>query len=112
MFLELAEGVDHRTWIHHLRQGDYSAWFRSPPAEAGGGPTHGGVVAAPCQKLHATLRTGLTSSSTVADSSTTRPMLIRPAARSDYSLCSVLSTSKKIALFVRRPIRQKAGGSP
>jgi hydroxymethylpyrimidine pyrophosphatase-like HAD family hydrolase len=28
-FMELAEGVDDETWLHHLRQGDYSAWFRT-----------------------------------------------------------------------------------
>jgi HAD superfamily hydrolase (TIGR01484 family) len=28
LFLELAEGVDDDTWLHHLRQGDYSRWFR------------------------------------------------------------------------------------
>jgi HAD superfamily hydrolase (TIGR01484 family) len=28
-FLELAEGVDDETWLHHLRQGDYSDWFRA-----------------------------------------------------------------------------------
>ncbi|WP_026379241.1 HAD family hydrolase [Afifella pfennigii] len=27
-FLKLAEGVDDATWEHHLRAGDYSAWFR------------------------------------------------------------------------------------
>jgi hypothetical protein len=27
MFIHLAEGVDDVTWLHHLRQGDYSAWF-------------------------------------------------------------------------------------
>jgi len=27
-FLQLAEGVDDETWLHHLHQGDYSAWFR------------------------------------------------------------------------------------
>jgi HAD superfamily hydrolase (TIGR01484 family) len=27
-FMELAEGVDEETWLHHLRQGDYSDWFR------------------------------------------------------------------------------------
>jgi hypothetical protein len=27
-FLELADGVDEETWLHHLRQGDYSRWFR------------------------------------------------------------------------------------
>lgn len=28
MFLQLAEGLDPATWEHHLRRGDYSAWFR------------------------------------------------------------------------------------
>jgi hypothetical protein len=28
VFMQLAEGVDDETWLHHLRQGDYSRWFR------------------------------------------------------------------------------------
>jgi hypothetical protein len=28
MFNQIAEGVDDETWQHHLRQGDYSRWFR------------------------------------------------------------------------------------
>jgi hypothetical protein len=28
IFLELAEGVDEETWLHHLNQGDYSRWIR------------------------------------------------------------------------------------
>lgn len=28
IFLQIAEGIDDRTWEHHLRAGDYSAWFR------------------------------------------------------------------------------------
>jgi hypothetical protein len=28
LFLQLADGVDDATWEHHLRQGDYAAWFR------------------------------------------------------------------------------------
>jgi hydroxymethylpyrimidine pyrophosphatase-like HAD family hydrolase len=28
IFLQLAEGVDEGTWLHHLRAGDYSRWFR------------------------------------------------------------------------------------
>jgi hydroxymethylpyrimidine pyrophosphatase-like HAD family hydrolase len=28
VFTQLAEGVDDETWQHHLRQGDYSRWFR------------------------------------------------------------------------------------
>jgi len=27
-FEQLAEGVDDETWLHHLRRGDYSRWFR------------------------------------------------------------------------------------
>lgn len=27
-FVQLAEGVDDATWLHHLRSGDYSRWFR------------------------------------------------------------------------------------
>ncbi|HWE24681.1 MAG TPA: HAD-IIB family hydrolase [Myxococcales bacterium] len=27
-FEELADGVDDATWVHHLRRGDYSRWFR------------------------------------------------------------------------------------
>ncbi len=29
LFTQLAEGVDDATWLHHLRRGDYSAWFRA-----------------------------------------------------------------------------------
>jgi hydroxymethylpyrimidine pyrophosphatase-like HAD family hydrolase len=28
LFLQIAEGVDERTWLHHLGQGDYSRWLR------------------------------------------------------------------------------------
>ena len=28
LFLQLAEGVDDGTWLHHLRAGDYSRWVR------------------------------------------------------------------------------------
>ncbi|HXG65161.1 MAG TPA: HAD family hydrolase [Blastocatellia bacterium] len=28
LFLQIADGVDDETWMHHLRQGDYSRWFR------------------------------------------------------------------------------------
>ena len=30
IFLQIAEGIDDRTWEHHLRKGDYSEWFRRP----------------------------------------------------------------------------------
>lgn len=29
IFLQLADGVDDATWLYHLRQGEYSAWFRN-----------------------------------------------------------------------------------
>jgi hydroxymethylpyrimidine pyrophosphatase-like HAD family hydrolase len=28
VFIQLAEGVDDVTWLHHLHQGDYAHWFR------------------------------------------------------------------------------------
>jgi HAD superfamily hydrolase (TIGR01484 family) len=28
LFMQLADGVDDATWMHHLRRGDYSDWFR------------------------------------------------------------------------------------
>jgi hypothetical protein len=28
LFLQIADGVDDETWMHHLRAGDYSEWFR------------------------------------------------------------------------------------
>src|SRR5512147_922046 len=28
MFVQIAEGVDDATWLHHLRAGDYSRWLR------------------------------------------------------------------------------------
>lgn len=29
IFLQIADGIDDATWEHHLRAGDYSAWFRN-----------------------------------------------------------------------------------
>ena len=28
VFVKMAEGVDEETWLHHLRLGHYSQWFR------------------------------------------------------------------------------------
>jgi hypothetical protein len=28
IFVQIAEGIDDRTWLHHLRAGDYSRWLR------------------------------------------------------------------------------------
>jgi hypothetical protein len=29
LFLQMADGVDDETWLHHLSSGDYSGWFRA-----------------------------------------------------------------------------------
>jgi hydroxymethylpyrimidine pyrophosphatase-like HAD family hydrolase len=34
LFLQLADGVDDATWLYHLRQGDYSRWFREAIKDA------------------------------------------------------------------------------
>jgi hypothetical protein len=28
LFLQIADGVDDQTWLHHLQRADYSRWFR------------------------------------------------------------------------------------
>jgi hypothetical protein len=28
LFMQLGDGVDDATWLHHLRQGDYARWLR------------------------------------------------------------------------------------
>lgn len=28
LFMQISEGVDEETWMHHLKQGDFSRWFR------------------------------------------------------------------------------------
>jgi hydroxymethylpyrimidine pyrophosphatase-like HAD family hydrolase len=35
LFLQLADGVDDATWLYHLRQGDYSRWFRDSVKDEG-----------------------------------------------------------------------------
>ena len=35
MFIQLADGVDDPTWLHHLRSGDYSRWFREAIKDEG-----------------------------------------------------------------------------
>jgi hypothetical protein len=35
LFLQIAAGVDDRTWLHHLRAGDYSTWVRDAIKDAG-----------------------------------------------------------------------------
>lgn len=35
VFLQSAEGVDDDTWLHHLRRGDYSRWFRDAIKDPG-----------------------------------------------------------------------------
>jgi hydroxymethylpyrimidine pyrophosphatase-like HAD family hydrolase len=34
LFLQIAEGVDDETWLHHLERGDYSRWFREKIKDA------------------------------------------------------------------------------
>jgi len=29
LFMQIADGVDDQTWLHHLHQGDYSTWMKS-----------------------------------------------------------------------------------
>lgn len=33
-FVQLAEGVDEKTWDFHLKRGDYSAWLRGSLKDA------------------------------------------------------------------------------
>jgi hypothetical protein len=35
LFIQLADGVDDETWLHHLRIGDYSRWFREAIKDEG-----------------------------------------------------------------------------
>lgn len=35
VFLQMAEGVDKATWLHHLRNGDYSRWFEEAIKDPG-----------------------------------------------------------------------------
>ena len=35
LFLQMAEGVDDDTWMHHLAAGDYSKWFRTAIKDEG-----------------------------------------------------------------------------
>ena len=35
LFIQLAAGVDDETWLHHLRSGDYSRWFREAIKDEG-----------------------------------------------------------------------------
>ena len=35
LFMQMADGVDDATWLHHLRQGDYSRWFQDKIKDEG-----------------------------------------------------------------------------
>lgn len=35
LFLQLADGIDDETWLHHLHRGDYSAWFKEAIKDPG-----------------------------------------------------------------------------
>jgi HAD superfamily hydrolase (TIGR01484 family) len=45
IFLQLADGIDDETWLHHLRRGDYSRWFREAIKDEGLALEAGGVEA-------------------------------------------------------------------
>src|SRR5262249_45711422 len=47
LFIQLAAGVDDETWTHHLRNRDYSRWFREAiKDEALGAPAAAAAAAA------------------------------------------------------------------
>jgi len=35
LFSQIADGIDDATWLHHLRRGDYSRWFREKIKDPG-----------------------------------------------------------------------------
>jgi HAD superfamily hydrolase (TIGR01484 family) len=57
LFLQMADGVDDATWLHHLRAGEYSRWFREAikdealASEAEGVERRAGLSAADGRKL-------------------------------------------------------------
>jgi len=56
-FMQVADGVDDETWLHHLRNGDYSRWFRDAikdaelAAEAERAQVHPGLSPAESRRL-------------------------------------------------------------
>jgi HAD superfamily hydrolase (TIGR01484 family) len=57
IFMQLADGVDDETWLHHLQQADYSRWFREAikdedlAAEAAGVESQAGLSPAESRAL-------------------------------------------------------------
>jgi HAD superfamily hydrolase (TIGR01484 family) len=47
LFLQLADGVDDETWLHHLRRNEYSAWFRAAVKDDGLADEVGRIEARP-----------------------------------------------------------------
>jgi hydroxymethylpyrimidine pyrophosphatase-like HAD family hydrolase len=47
LFLQIADGVDDATWLHHLGQGDYSRWFRADLKDPGLADEAAAIEAAP-----------------------------------------------------------------
>jgi HAD superfamily hydrolase (TIGR01484 family) len=47
LFLQIAAGVDDRTWLHHLRAGHYSAWIRDAIKD---GDLAGEIAAVECDR--------------------------------------------------------------
>jgi hypothetical protein len=56
MFVQLGEGVDDDTWMHHLRRGDYSAWMRRSIKDEALAAAVAAVEAGPDQTPQATRR--------------------------------------------------------
>ena len=47
LFVQMAEGVDDATWLHHLQAGDYSRWFRDAIKDDELGAEAAGIEAQP-----------------------------------------------------------------
>ncbi len=61
-FLDLADGVDDETWLHHLRRRDYSAWFREAIKDrdlAAAGERIEGLAGVPPRESRAMMRAAI-----------------------------------------------------
>jgi hydroxymethylpyrimidine pyrophosphatase-like HAD family hydrolase len=52
LFVQMADGVDDETWLHHLRQGDYSRWFLEAIKDPGLSEEAAAVEADPALAAH------------------------------------------------------------
>ena len=94
VFLQLAEGVDDETWLHHLARGDYSRWLRDAirdealadevaEVERSGGGRRGEPAAGPAARRGALHRA--------------RVAIVRPVARARHAACALASTPPEVA---------------